>query len=604
MRQSIGVLLDLDGFSVRPETEHGYASLYIKEILSHAGIPFEVVERADLRSDLSQYHADEPGFPPGLKLLILPWDVALADEEREAIHGFVWGGGVLIAMGGTSGLDDLLGCTSEGPTGNRFQEGYLEVTDDTHPITREILGPLHVFRGTRAATTIGHALARVKAQDFSVADAIVENATGLGHTLYVGPDLLYTIVHIQQGSYVPRQTRTVRYDTAAGLALDAQRDCAVVHGEEAHTHTFEGSIPGETQTRAFLEPVGDELRGIIIRGILYSCQKQRVALPLLWYWPGEVEAIAHLSHDTDGNNQERGWTLYHALADLRIKSTWCTLYPGGYTAEFYQALKARDYEIALHFDGTGSSEHTTWRQSNFNYQCDWLMAEAGIPEITTNKNHLLRWEGVLEFFKWCEAKDILVEESKGANNPVNNGFPFGGCHPWFPLDDDVDNPRFIDVLEINLMTQDINSRCTPHLAKLLADKVHKQYGVAHYLVHPGNTIRPEIEEGLREIVNYCREKGMPWWTAAEISRWERARRKVSIVPGQTDTDRVYYTVHTPDRLKDGTLLFLLSDGNDAELRISIDGQVKDFQRVNRYGLPFAMLTCDLVDGQMITIGRE
>ena len=232
------------------------------------------------------------------------------------------------------------------------------------------------------------------------------------------------------------------------------------------------------------------------------------------------------------------------------------------------------------------------------------MAEAGIPEITTNKNHLLRWEGVLEFFKWCEAKDILVEESKGANNPVNNGFPFGGCHPWFPLDDDVDNPRFIDVLEINLMTQDINSRCTPHLAKLLADKVHKQYGVAHYLVHPGNTIRPEIEEGLREIVNYCREKGMPWWTAAEISRWERARRKVSIVPGQTDTDRVYYTVHTPDRLKDGTLLFLLSDGNDAELRISIDGQVKDFQRVNRYGLPFAMLTCDLVDGQMITIGRE
>ena len=53
MRQSIGVLLDLDGFSVRPETEHGYASLYIKEILSHAGIPFKVVERADLRSDLS-----------------------------------------------------------------------------------------------------------------------------------------------------------------------------------------------------------------------------------------------------------------------------------------------------------------------------------------------------------------------------------------------------------------------------------------------------------------------------------------------------------------------------------------------------------------------
>ena len=588
IQQWIAVLLDLDGFSVRPETEHGYTSLYITEILAHAGIPFEVVGRECLLSCLNDY-----------RIMILPWDMALEDEEREAIENFVQGGGTLIAMGGTSGLDNLLGCKSEGPTGNRFQEGYLNVIDANHPITKEIDISLHVFRGTRATTTEGHILARVTSQDFSVADAIVENTTS-GYTLYIGPDLLYSIVHIQQGSYVPRQTRTVRYDAAAGIVLDVQKDRIAVPGEEEHTRTFEGGVPGETQTRVFLEPIGDELRGIIIRAILHSCQKQGIPIPLLWYWPKNIPAVGHLSHDTDGNNQDSAWSLYRVLEELNIRTTWCTLYPGGYTPEFYQALKDGGYEIALHYDASSLSGYTTWSQNNFNYQCDWLMKEAEISRLVTNKSHLLRWEGILEFFKWCENKGVQVDESKGANDPVNNGFPFGGCHPWFPLDDDVDNPRFIDVMEINLMTQDINARCTTHLAKLLADKVYKHYGVAHYLIHPGNIGRPEIEAGLRDIANYLREKGMPWWAAERISKWERARREVSIIPIQMNSNTISYKINTSDCLKDGTLLFLLPQEN-SEFHITIDGKAIDYQAVDRYGFTFAMIIQDLVDGQIMTI---
>ena len=583
MRQWIGVLLDLDGFNVKPETEHGYASFYIKEILSHAGIPFEVVERADLVSGLDR-----------CRLMILPWDMALEDEEREAIERFVRTGGAVIAMGGTSGLDDLLGCKSEGPAGNRFREGYLEMVDKTHPITREIGCALHVFHGSRGTITQGRGLARVKAQDFSVADAIVENTTDKGYTLYIGPDLIYSIVHIQHGSYVPRQTRTARYDTAAGIVLDVQHDRVSVPGEEEHTRAFEGSVPGETQTRVFLEPIGDELRGIIIRAILHSCQKQGIPLPLLWYWPGNTQAVAHLSHDTDGNDPERGWSLYHLLDEMQVKSTWCTICPGGYQSEFYNALKTGGYEIALHFDG-----YTTWSQSNFNSQSDWLMKEAQISKIVTNKNHLLRWEGILEFFKWCEAKGVQVEQSKGANDPVNNGFPFGGCHPWFPLDDDLDDPRFIDVMEINLMTQDINRRCTPHLAKLIADEVYKQYGVVHYLVHPGHIRQPGVEDGLRDILRYCREKGMPWWTAAQINRWERARRQVSILPIHSDGGSISYQIRTLNSLKDGTLLFLLPQTGDSARCITVDGREIDCQAVYRYGFRFAMLIDDLTDGQII-----
>ena len=29
-----------------------------------------------------------------------------------------------------------------------------------------------------------------------------------------------------------------------------------------------------------------------------------------------------------------------------LKSTWCTMYPGGYPSEFYRTLKKQDFEIA------------------------------------------------------------------------------------------------------------------------------------------------------------------------------------------------------------------------------------------------------------------
>lgn len=46
-------------------------------------------------------------------------------------------------------------------------------------------------------------------------------------------------------------------------------------------------------------------------------------------------------------------------------------------------------------DAMTGGEHTAWSRDNFLFQRRWLMEEeAGLEQITTNKNHYLRWEAL------------------------------------------------------------------------------------------------------------------------------------------------------------------------------------------------------------------
>ena len=101
---------------------------------------------------------------------------------------------------------------------------------------------------------------------------------------------------------------------------------------------------------AFLEPVTDELREVILRSIFHAAARQGLALPVLWYWPRGLKAVGHISHDTDGNEPHKATALLEVLNRAKVKSTWCTLYPGGYPREFYGTLREQDFEIALHYD--------------------------------------------------------------------------------------------------------------------------------------------------------------------------------------------------------------------------------------------------------------
>jgi hypothetical protein len=540
-----------------------FSGLYIREILAHAGIPFDEIEMPVDNGKLKDR-----------SLVILPWHLSLEGKEKAALAAFVNDGGALVGLGGTSGLDTLVGVEDRGA----MEDGYLQIVEDGHPLVKGFASSLHCFGGRRIKATEGRVICSV----VGASDGVVENRPGAGLTIVVGPDLVSTIVRIQQGHDVPPAEGPTRIDVIKGLTLDLDRDRSPINEEEG---------------LAFLEPICDELRGLIIRSILYACSEQDIRMPILWYWPENTTAIAHMSHDSDGGDKALGWSLFRLTQEVGIQTTWCIM-ADHYEPEFYEEIKSYGSEVALHYDAQSYQtagddakpgvSHLKWGFDEFVAQLDTVSRSAGIP-VTTNKNHTLRWQGRLEFFRWCEKAGISVEQSKGPNTPYTNGFPFGGSHPWFPIEDDEDG-RMIDVLEVNLTVQDIHRRCSTNLATQFADRVYRHYGIGHYLFHPAHVWDPAVRGGLRAIVGFTRDLQMPWWTAARIGKWERARRSVSFERAADGE----FQIRSKETLEDATVLIT---GRESA---TVGGRSVE-QRVDRYGFSLATVTLDIVANEKIPV---
>ena len=214
--------------------------------------------------------------------------------------------------------------------------------------------------------------------------------------------------------------------------------------------------------------------------------------------------MAHMYHDSDGNRPLLGWMLFDLLQELNVPSTWCTMPVAGYDRSFYDALIDSTSEspsttppatrpcakppAGARRISTGSSTRSPTRPAS--------------PNIVSNKNHGIAWQGRLEFYYWCQNKGIQLEHSRG-----DRGFTFGTSHPWLPMEDDRPNGDFLDVLALPFLTQDFTVVCPHGFMRPLVDQCHADYGVAHVLYHPSHVEDPECERSIRETVAYARSLG-------------------------------------------------------------------------------------------------
>ncbi len=589
-----------------------YAAPYISEILRHAGIPFSLLPPDALvagSSSALQWRTQQTGSP---RLLILAQDLDLNADQKAGAAAFVESGGALIGIAGASGLDGLFGVRTDG----FLDEGYLRPPSETHPVTAGLRREIHVFGGSRVTATTGAALSQVRTgeppilglgcpsdrptlpapgTDNSSADAVVAHTSGRGRTLLIAPDLITSVVHIQQGKPVTPAAPRESTGTPQGSILDPDRDGDIVEIDALDDLYYSHAARGEDgrphyNRRVLLTPMADVLRELLLRAIFHLFSSAGETLPVLWYWPRGLHSIAHMSHDSDGNRQSLAWSLYELLHSLDAPSTWCTMPVSGYTRAFYNALQQSDSEIALHY-ATGNAplrEDRRWSQMDFDWQYDTLCYETRLSRIVSNKNHGLAWQGRLEFYRWCQAKGIQIEQSRG-----DRGFTFGTSHPWLPMQDDRPGGEFIDVLALCFLTQDLTVVCPHGFMRPLADQCHAAYGVAHFLFHPTHIEDPECERAIRETVAYTRSLGMEWWTSAAINTWERARRRAAITQGEgASAGGRAYLIQAPDSLPQATLLFLLpASGNPPAL--TLDGEAVSSLSVERYGHRFAQIAVDL-----------
>lgn len=542
---------------------------YITEILRRAGLFFDQLSPDHLPSLVRNSN----------RVVLLAGNLRLTSAQREVVTTWVRGGGALVGIGGTSGLDDVFGATAETP----LAEGWIKVTAREHPVTAGLRSALHVFGGCVVKPSAATSLAGLEAGGrMAKGSAILENRFGEGRAILIGPDLLFSIVHIQQGVPVFQDGKPAPDESAAlddgilkaedGLVLDWRRD---------RTPMQPGGIP------VFLEPISDELREIILRSIFHLASQRGITLPMLWVWPRGLKAVGHVSHDTDGHDPKKAAAMLEVVNRCKVKTTWCTLYPGGYPQEFFRTLKEQAFEIALHYDALNGGEWRSWSKDNFVFQHRWLMKEAALQHITSNKNHYTRWEGRLQFLRWCEELGINSDQTRGPSKKGTIGFPLGGSQPYFALDDEADAPRFLNVLEVNMLTQDLVVVCPREYGKQLVDCVLRHHGVAHFLFHPAHILEPNVADTLCGLVDYGRAQGMEWWTNEQIYHWEVLRRSVE---AGFDSHNAF-VLRSGKPLHQATLLLLRSRHEPQPM--SVNGQPLGSTPWNLHGFQFDAVTLDI-----------
>jgi hypothetical protein len=560
---------------------------YVHEVLAHAGVPFEPVAPEDLAGKLG-----------GVKILVTVGEQALVDDAKAALKAWVEAGGSWLSIAGTCGLEDVVGAKQETPTyvgwatGLRsLGEGFLK-TDGKHPVLGFVKKPLHFFGGAHLKATDGTVLATAldkHAREQGGVPAVIEKKTGKGRSLLIAADVTGTIVRVQQGLSVTR-------DGVAASDGSAPIDDYVLKSGDGGVLDFvldRDPVPGVSGLNAFLTPIADQWRQILLGSIFYLAQQAGVALPVLWMWPRNLPAIGHVSHDTDGNDPKLCERLLESLRAAKIRSTWCVIAPG-YDKRLIGQIREAGHELCMHYDAM--TEGLDWSEKNFDEQFRFL-TDLLETKIVTNKNHYLRWEGDMEFFEWCQKRGIKLDQSKGASKTGEAGFNFGTCHPHFPV---YFRGEFADVLELPTPTQDLTVFAPEDFGVPLMEASIAAHGVVHYLFHPAHFAKEPTPRAMERMAEEGRQRGIEWWTAKQINDWERARRTVKWSGYGQDATGTSVTLTAGAELGGATLMWLAPKGS-----VGVDGRACGGTKVTRWGFDFTAGVTDVGQGKhTVTLGTK
>ena len=576
---------------------------YLEEILSHAGLAWQMCSTSSLG-----HNGDAPD------ILVLAGDGMLEVEVCEHVTSIVRAGTALITIGGTWGLDDLLGVSGHDSNSGSF----IGDLDPSHPVVQGLRSSLHVFGGVNLRATSGTAIARLfdATRTRSTGDAVVIHQVGKGVTVAIGPDIPASVLHIQLGRTihedgVPAPDGTAAIDegilkTDDGVVLDwdLDRERSILVEEIADCPGKHESYP-DGDTPWFAQPIADELRALLLNTIHWAAAACGHALPALAAWPRKLSAVGLISHDSDGNLDAGARTTLDVLAKANINSTWCHIwgpeYPSQYDPSTFELIRNAGHEVALHYNSL-DSDGGTWGREHLATQAAFVRNEAGVSHFMSNKNHYLRWEGNVEFFHWLAEEGIQADQCKGPSKKGNVGYPHGSCQPWFPLD--TETGEFIDVLEIPLQFQDLWLTTPAYMGRQTIAQAINHHGVAHFLFHQVHIhTKPEVAQALLDTVEIGREQGLEWWTCAQINDWERQRRAIKVVASREDSGCMQIVITTPISIPGATIAIPLPVESDAAT-ITSQGKTLASTPTTHANLPALLVELDLNAGETVLELRQ
>ncbi|ULO09791.1 hypothetical protein H1230_14050 [Paenibacillus sp. 19GGS1-52] len=485
---------------------------YAAEILSYAGIPFDVL--TDVHH--SEYHQYD---------IVIAAHVANDDARLPELWDFMAKGGVLISYGGLQGWAPRLGCTLTG----HFGAGYAETGDSNG----EEASPLRFLRAIPWLSAANKGLPvrevgsiHIDEPTGTVIGPLKQIFTiGQGQFIRWSVDVLRTVVEMQQGS-APILADGIPAPDGSAPVNDGilKADDRVELDWQWDRRTTETGAP------YFAIPYADYWRNQIKQELLELALTQGKTLPFVGYWPDGINGVVTISLDSDLNEDVHAEATLALHAECGISSTWCMLEPG-YSKEIYDRIKEAGHELALHYNALAEADGE-WSETAFDRQFDWLTAAADLDQVTTNKNHYTRFEGWGELFEWCEKRGIRCDQTRGPSKRGNVGFLFGSSHPYVPMAQHDQQNRLYNLMEIGFLTQDmdlLNSWSDSSIITPLLEQIRSVEGVAHFLFHPVHIHGHEaVRNAFRKLVKEADRQGFVFWTTEEIQRWDHARRQIRI----------------------------------------------------------------------------
>ena len=270
-----------------------------------------------------------------------------------------------------------------------------------------------------------------------------------------------------------------------------------------------------------------------------------------------------------------------------MRSTWCVISPG-YPKQTLRAIRNQGNELGFHYNAL-PKDNKTWSEKEFRKQFKEITKLFNGKKPVTNKNHYTCWKGDTEFYQWCERCGIRIDQSRGPSKTGDVGFPFGTCHPHFPVDA---KGRIIDVLELPFLTQDLVVTVPSGLVDSLLRAVYKHHGILHLLFHPHHIRTAGVEQALLYSLKKARDKKMEWWKAEDINAWERARRRLKWIRFQRKPSGISVRIYCKNALEGACLLFL----SGKSFPVKIRGQKRKTRLVRRWGFSFASIVFNGVEG--------
>ncbi|MER7245897.1 hypothetical protein [Kribbella sp. NPDC000426] len=551
--------------------------VYLDEVLGHLRLPYRTIS-------LSEAHVSDSS------ILVF----ATTAEADPGLEQWVRDGGVLILVGDPGPLSALAGVSADGPV----PEDHVVLAESPVWSSRPPVA-LHAVGGSRLTGSDVEVLAQ---WDSSDAAAITLRRLGHGVVLTYGVDLWQSIVRIQQGYVVtadgePATDGTAPIDDGVlkcedGMTLSFERDRAMPPGEPELVEPFTHTYPPPSAVPMFDQPQADWWCSLFAQSLWWGAEHTGAVVPWLGYWPAGVDAVAHMSHDSDGNEEEEGQAALDAFAEADVKVTWCHVFPGGYSADLHTAITAAGHENALHYNAMGDADLAVWGWPQIRAQYAWAQAVTGTEDIISNKNHYTRWEGWTEFYLWCERLGIQIDESRGPSKQGDIGFVFGAAHVSYPMGPVAEGNRLFDVLNLPLHTQDLAWAGHSAVRDVILDGAQAVHGVAHFLFHgPHLHKRPATRSACLELAAEVRRRGMPWWTAGRINAWERGRRGVTLSV-EPVADGIAVQAFAVEPVAAAAVLLAVPEGSDPIVKEG-EGSAR---LVVRHGRSFVELSADLVAG--------